>query len=133
MNPFTLGHVLDFETALLVEGDVAYPDCQSRHRRLISAVARHTWRHAALAGGEVELVAVLDVAAAFDDDFGMRFKQADQLVGRRDALTGKDPSPGLVDDPLNQGQIVFNLKTLSCALDARAKAQCQGQLCKGAE
>ena len=38
---------------------------------------------AALAGGQVELVAVLHVAAALDDDVGMRLEQADQLLAGR--------------------------------------------------
>ena len=43
---------------------------------------------AAPAGGQVELVAVLDVAAALDDDVGMRLEQADQLLAGRHRLAG---------------------------------------------
>ena len=39
---------------------------------------------AAPAGGQVELVAIFDVAAAFDDDVGMGFEQADDLFAGRD-------------------------------------------------
>jgi len=45
---------------------------------------------AALAGGQVELVPVLHLTAAFDDDVGMRLEQADQLLARRNHL-----APGL--------------------------------------
>jgi hypothetical protein len=48
---------------------------------------------AASAGGQVELVAVLNVATALDDDVGVRFEQAD----------------GLRDDPFDQRSIVAEL------------------------
>ena len=41
---------------------------------------------AALAGNEVELVAVLHVAGALDDDVRVRLEQADQFFTRRDRL-----------------------------------------------
>jgi hypothetical protein len=40
-----------------------------------------------VAGGQVELVAVLNLAAAFDDDLGVRLEQADDL------LVGASASP----------------------------------------
>src|SRR4051812_44279000 len=55
---------------------------------------------AAFAGGQVELVTVINVAAALDDDVGMRLEQADQLVagGHRPAaehppLPFREPPP----------------------------------------
>src|SRR5277367_709447 len=50
---------------------------------------------AALAGGEVELVSVLHVTAAFDDDVGMRLEQADQLLAGRHRLAFEDPALAL--------------------------------------
>ena len=64
---------------------------------------------AAPAGGQVELVAVVNVAAALDDDVGMGLEQADQLVPGRDRLAGQDPTLGLGDDPLDQRLIVAQL------------------------
>ena len=64
---------------------------------------------AAPAGGQVELVAVVDVAAALDDDVGMGLEQADQLLAGRDRLAGQDPTLGLGDDPLDQRLIVADL------------------------
>ena len=64
---------------------------------------------AALAGGQVELVAVLHVAAAFDDDVGMRLEQADQLLAGRHRLAGQDPALALGDDALDQRQIMADL------------------------
>jgi len=51
-------------------------------------------------------VAIVDVAAAFDDDVGMGFEQADELRAGRDRLAGQDPTLGLGDDPLDQRLIV---------------------------
>lgn len=44
--------------------------------------------HAAPAGGQIEFVAVFDVATAFDDDIGMGFEQAKQLLTRRHSFAG---------------------------------------------
>lgn len=67
-------------------------------------------RHgAAPAGGEVELVAVFGIAAAFDDDIGMLFEQADQLLAGGHRLTGQHPPLALSDDPLDQRPIMTNL------------------------
>ena len=44
---------------------------------------------AALASGKVELVAVLNIAAALDDDIGMRLEQADDLFVGGDRLATK--------------------------------------------
>jgi hypothetical protein len=64
---------------------------------------------AASAGGQVELVAVLNVAAAFDDDVGVRLEQADDLVVGADRLAMKNAALGLRDDPLDQRTIVAEL------------------------
>ena len=46
---------------------------------------------AASAGRQVELMAILGVAAALDDDVGMGLEQADQLVCRGHLLALQDP------------------------------------------
>jgi hypothetical protein len=65
--------------------------------------------HAAAAGGQVELVAVLNLAAAFDDDVGVRLEQADDLLVGGDRLAMNDAPLGLRDDPLDQRTIVTEL------------------------
>ena len=64
---------------------------------------------AASAGGQVELVTVLNVAAAFDDDVGVRLEQADDLFVGANRLAMKNAAFGLRDDPLDQGTIVTEL------------------------
>ena len=64
---------------------------------------------AASAGGQVELVTVLNVATAFDDDVGVRLEQADDLLVGGDRLAMKDATFGLRDDPLDQRTIVAEL------------------------
>ena len=95
---------------LAIDGDVAL---QHRQEPLaVGRVARFDHQvedQAAPAGGQVELVAVVDVAAAFDDDVGMRLEQADQLVAGRHRLAGQHPPLGLGDDPLDQRPIVADL------------------------
>ena len=54
--------------------------------------------HAALSAHKVELVAILHVAAAFDDDVGVGFEQAHQLLGCGHRLTGQGPAPGLREE-----------------------------------
>ena len=64
---------------------------------------------AASAGGQVELVAILNVAGALDDDVGVRLEQADDLFGGGDSLAMKDAALGLRDDPFDQRTIVAEL------------------------
>src|SRR5215213_7827104 len=64
---------------------------------------------AALAGGQIELVTVLDVAAALNDDVGMGLEQADQLVAGRHRFAAEYPPLALRDHPLDQGLIVADL------------------------
>src|SRR5271155_4313093 len=64
---------------------------------------------AAPARGQVELVAVLNLAAAFDDDVGVRLEQADDFLVGGDRLAMKDSTLGLGDDPLDQRTIVAEL------------------------
>jgi hypothetical protein len=47
---------------------------------------------AALAGDQVDLVAILGVSAAFDDDVGMRLEQADDLFPRRNDFAAQHPT-----------------------------------------
>src|SRR3954453_20265774 len=64
---------------------------------------------AAPAGGQGELVTVLDVAAALDDDVGMGLEQADQLVAGRHRPAAEPPPLALCDYPLDQRLIVADL------------------------
>jgi hypothetical protein len=48
-----------------------------------------------LAGGQVELVPIFNVAAAFDDDVGMRLEQADDLLAGGDGLAVQNLTFGL--------------------------------------
>src|SRR3954466_9850009 len=64
---------------------------------------------AAFAGSQVELVTVLDVAAALDDDVRMGLEQANQLVARGPRLAGEPPPLALCDHPLDQWLIVADL------------------------
>src|SRR3954464_1798998 len=52
---------------------------------------------AALAGGQVELVTVMNVAAALDDDVGMGLERADQFVAGGPRLAGEHPPLALRD------------------------------------
>jgi hypothetical protein len=53
---------------------------------------------AALAGGQVELVPVLNLTTAFEEDVGVRFKQTDQLLARRYRLAIEHPALALGND-----------------------------------
>ena len=64
---------------------------------------------AASTGGQVELVTVLNLASALDDDVGVRLEQADDLLVGGDRLAMKDATLGLRDDPLDQRTIVAEL------------------------
>jgi hypothetical protein len=55
---------------------------------------------AAPVSGQVELVAVLNLAAGFDDDVGVRLEQADDLLVGGDRLAMKDATCGLRDNLL---------------------------------
>ena len=72
---------------------------------------------AALASDEVELVSVLHVTAALDEDVGMRLEQADQLLAGRHRLTVEDPNLALGEDALDQRQIVADLGAPSLGRD----------------
>src|SRR5215207_6151301 len=90
VDPAAADHVFDAEAALLVKGHVAHAarrrltrrsavraDVALQHRHEPVTVGRvagldhQVEDQAAPAGGQVELVTVLDVAAALDDDVGM--------------------------------------------------------------
>src|SRR6516225_1691001 len=64
---------------------------------------------AASAGGQVELVTVLNVATALDDDVGVRLEQADDLLVGGHRLAMKNATFGLPDDPFDQRSIVAEL------------------------
>src|SRR5713226_6869118 len=63
---------------------------------------------AALAGGQVELVSVLNLTAALADDVGMRLEQADELLAGRHRLAAEDPALALGDDARDQRQIMVD-------------------------
>src|SRR6266853_3708246 len=63
---------------------------------------------AALAGGQVELVSVLHVAGALDDDISVRLEQAHQLLASRHRQAVKDPPRALGEDALDQRLIVVD-------------------------
>ena len=59
--------------------------------------------------GQVELVTILNVAGALDDDVGVRLEQAGDLLVGGDRLAMKNATLGLRDDPLDQRTIVPEL------------------------
>ena len=77
--------------------------------RRIAGLDHQVEDQAAPAGGQVELVAVLNLAAAFDDDVGVRLEQADDLLVGGSRLAIKNATLGLGDDPLDQRTIVTEL------------------------
>ena len=77
--------------------------------RRIAGLDHQVEDQAAPARGQVELVAVLNLAAAFDDDVGVRLEQADDLLVGGDRLAMKNATLGLRDDPLDQRTIVTEL------------------------
>src|SRR6516165_9359900 len=95
---------------LAIEGDVAL---EHRQEALavggIAGLDHQVEDRAALAGGQVELVAIFNVAAAFDDNVGMRFEQADDLLAGGDRFALENPTFGLRDDPFDQRAIVMEL------------------------
>ena len=64
---------------------------------------------AAAAGRQVEFVTVLNLAAALDNDVGVRLEQADDLLVGGDRLAMKNATLGLRDDALDQRAIVAEL------------------------
>src|SRR5712671_3363762 len=78
---------------------------------------------AALAGGQVQLVTVMHLAAALDDDIGVRLEQANQLLAARHRLAGKNAALGLGDDALDQRQIMPDLAEPELGLDRGACGQ----------
>src|SRR5580704_15302544 len=96
--------------ALAVEIDVAVKHGQEPVAvRRIAGLDHKVEDQAAPASGQVELVAVLNLAAAFDDDVGVRLEQADDFLVGGDRLATKDSTLGLGDDPLDQRTIVAEL------------------------
>jgi hypothetical protein len=75
---------------------------------------------AALAGGQVQLVPVVHLAAALDDNIRVRLEQANQLLAARHRLAGEDAALGLVDDALDQGQIMPRLAEPQLGVDRGA-------------
>ena len=81
---------------------------------------------AAAAGGEIELVTVVHIAAALDDDVGMRLEQADQLLAGRDSLAGEDATLGLADEALDEGEVMVDLTAPSHGFKGGADGQATG-------
>jgi hypothetical protein len=63
---------------------------------------------AALAGGQVEFVSVLNLTAALPDGVGVRLEQADELLAGRYRLVAEDPALALGDDARDQRQIMVD-------------------------
>ena len=68
-------------------------------------------------------MAVLHVAAAFDDDVGMRLEQADQLVAGRYGLAAQYPALALGQHARDQRQIMVHLRTPALGRDAGKPGQ----------
>ena len=77
--------------------------------RRIAGLDHQVEDQTAPARGQVELVTVLNLAPAFDDDVGVRLEQADDLLVGGDRLATKNAALGLTDDPLDQRTIVAEL------------------------
>ena len=87
---------------LAIKGDVALEHRQEAFT--VGGIARLDHQvedQAALAGGQVELVPVFNVAAAFDDDVGMRLEQADDLLAGGDGFALKNPTLTLGENGLD--------------------------------
>ena len=87
--------------------------------RRIAGLDHQVEDQAAPAGGQVELVTVLNLAPAFDDDVGVRLEQADDLFIGRDRLAMKNATLSLCDDPLDQRTIAVELGLPQCARPSR--------------
>src|SRR5271168_606229 len=95
---------------LAIEADVAVEHGQEAFAvRRIAGLDHQVEDQAAAASGQVELVAVLNLAAALDDDVGVRLEQADDLVVGGDRFATKNSTLGLGDDPLDQRTILTEL------------------------
>ena len=95
---------------LAVEGDMALEHGQEPVAvGRIAGLDHEVEDQAAPAGGQVELVAVLNLAPALDDDVGVRLEQADDLLVGGDRLAMKNATLGLGDDPLDQRTMVTEL------------------------
>jgi hypothetical protein len=116
---------------LAIEGDVAL-----QHRQEPLAVGRVTRfddkveDQAASASGQVEFMTVFDVAAALDDDVGLRLEQANQLVTGRYRLAGQDPPLGLGDDPFDQRPVVADHGLPGSTAGPAAKADSAAACCR---
>ena len=95
---------------LAIEGDVALEHGQKPVAvRRIAGFDDKVEDQAASAGGQVELVTVLNIASALDDDVGVRLEQADDLFVGGDSFAMKDAAFGLRKDPFDQRTIVAEL------------------------
>src|SRR4051812_43951606 len=124
------GHVADAASLCLAQiiatGKAAIRRCLTRRRAVradvalqhgqepfaVGRVARFDHQvedQAAPAGGQAELVTVINVAAALDDDVGMRLEQADQLVAGGHPLAAGHPPPALCGHPPHQRPLLTQL------------------------
>ncbi len=84
---------------LAIEADVAVEHGQEAFAvRRIAGLDHQVEDQAAAASGQVELVAIFNLAAALDDDVGVRLEQADDLFIGGDRLAMKNATLGLRDD-----------------------------------
>ena len=75
----------------------------------IAALNNDIEDQAAFASRQVELVAVLDLTTASDDDVSVGLEQADQLLARRHRLAVEHSALALGDDARDQRQVVVDL------------------------
>ena len=64
---------------------------------------------AASAGDKVELMPVACIAAAFDDDIGVRLEQADEFLASRHVFALQHPPLALFDNPVHEGPVMARL------------------------
>jgi hypothetical protein len=69
--------------------------------------------HAPLAGGEVDLVSVLHVTAALDDEIGRPLEEPDQFLAGRQRLTLEYPTLALREDAPDQRRTLVDLAALT--------------------
>lgn len=83
---------------------------------------------AASAGGQIYLVAAIDIATALDDDIGTQLEEAYQFLAGGHRLAAQDPPLGLGDDLLDQRPVVADGGLPEFARRARRQGQLRRRL-----
>jgi hypothetical protein len=79
-------------------------------------IGRIAFKHQAVqdqigrSAGQTDFVTVMGIAAVFDDNVGMRFKDRYHLVGGIDFFTAHHPTNGLIDNFFSQLDIMIDLQ-----------------------